>query len=131
MAEDPARAGDNDNTVRHLQCPAELERAAMTDAREITAPLLDLIRNELASGRTNIAQLSRTSGVSRGTIYATLAAPGAGGSFAVLIRLADAIGAKVRLVVKPGVGPAHAKRRRRTNAQSTQIASAAPIELDQ
>ncbi len=81
----------------------------MTNAREITAPLLDLIRNELASDRTNIARLSHTSGVSRGTIYATLVAPGEGGSLAVLSRLADAIGATVTLVVKPGVGPAHAK----------------------
>jgi len=97
----------------------------MTNAREITAPLLDLIRNELASGRTNIARLSHTSGVSRGTIYATLAAPGEGGSLAVLSRLAEAIGATVTLVVEPGVGPAHAKRTRRARTMVT----TAPVEV--
>lgn len=101
----------------------------MTDAREITAPLLDLIRNELASGRTNIARLSHASGVSRGTIYATLAAPGGGGSLAVLSRLAEAIGAKVTLVVKPGVGPAHGKPKRRGRPTRVTVAATAEAQV--
>ena len=85
----------------------------MTKAWEITAPLLDLIRAELAMGRTSVARLAQISGVSRGTIYATFSTPSEGGSLGVLCRLADAIGATVTLVVTPGVGLAHATRKRR------------------
>jgi len=95
----------------------------MSAAQDITAPLLELIRAELASGRTSISRLAHITGVSRGTIYATLDGRSANGALGVLSRLADALGADVTLVVTPGVGPAHL-------TPKPTVPPAAPVRVD-